>query len=203
MIFDIVALTFVLVLSLVMMHRGGMKAMFSFGGLILSVIVASLLYPVLTDAVYSTPLPENLEAIVRESVTPDIQIGDSEAIDALPDFLKSAIDTVEEGAAETVATSLSAMITKVIINIVVFVLLIIVTKIVIAIASGAMELVAKLPVLKELNSLVGFVCGLCMSMVIVWIAVALTGAFAASNETVAAWIENSYTVGIMSNINPF
>ncbi|MBQ8003333.1 MAG: CvpA family protein [Clostridia bacterium] len=204
MIFDIAALIFTLTVSLVMMRRGGMKAIFSLGGLVLSIIVASLLYPVLTDMVYETALPENLEAIVRETIAPDNEPQDeNEAIDALPDFMQSAIRTAENEAAEAITTSLSAAVTRVIINIIIFVLLIVVTKLTIAVASRILELATKLPVLKELNAVVGLGCGIVISFVIVWIAVAFTGAVASSNESVSAWIEDSYTVDIMSNINPF
>ena len=204
MIFDIAALIFTLTVSLVMMRRGGMKAIFSLGGLVLSIIVASLLYPVLTDMVYETALPENLEAIVRETIAPDNEPQDeNEAIEALPDFMQSAIRTAENEAAEAITTSLSAAVTRVIINIIIFVLLIVVTKLTIAVASRILELATKLPVLKELNAVVGLGCGIVISFVIVWIAVAFTGAVASSNESVSAWIEDSYTVDIMSNINPF
>lgn len=204
MIFDIAALIFTLTVSLVMMRRGGMKAIFSLGGLVLSIIVASLLYPVLTDMVYETALPENLEAIVRETIAPDTEPQDeNEAIDALPDFMQSAIRTAEDEAAEAITTSLSAAVTRVIINVIIFVLLIVVTKLTIAVASRILELATKLPVLKELNAVVGLGCGIVISFVIVWIAVAFTGVLASSNESVSAWIEDSYTVDIMSNINPF
>lgn len=203
MIFDIAALIFVLIFSLIMMHRGGMCAILSLGGFVLSIIVASMLYPVLTDVVYQTPLPENLERIVSEVIVIEGDAGAEESFDALPEFLQKALEDTKNTAVENITTSLAKTVTRLIINIIIFVLLIIVTKLVISLLSGALNLVTKLPVLHELNSLVGFLCGLAISLVIVWLASLLAGALAASNEAVAGWIDKSYVVSIMSNITPF
>lgn len=203
MIFDIAALAFILIFSLIMMKRGGMCAMLSLGGFVLSIIVASMLYPVLTDAVYQTPLPENLEKIVSEVIVIDGDAESSESFDALPEFLRNALEDTKSTVVENITASLAKTVTRLIINIIIFVLLIIVTKLVISLLSGALNLATKLPVLHELNALVGFLCGLAVSLVIVWLAVMLAGALAASNASVARWIEDSYAVSIMSNITPF
>ncbi len=202
MVFDIAVLAFVLIFSLIMMKRGGMRALLSLGSFVLSIVVASTLYPALTDMVYKTPLPENLEAIVGETIVIDGN-DEMEAFDALPDFIKDALEETRGTAVESITRSLAKTVTRLIINIIIFVLLIIATKIVISLLSGALNVVTKLPVIHELNALVGFGCGLAISLVIVWIAVMLTGVVAASNETVAGWIEGSYSVNIMSNISPF
>ncbi|MBQ3111127.1 MAG: CvpA family protein [Clostridia bacterium] len=202
MVFDIAALVFVLVFSLIMMKRGGMKAILSLGGFALSIVVASMLYPALTDMVYETPLPENLEKIVSEAIVVEDE-DEFETLDTLPDFIKNALTESAETAVESISRSLAAAVTRLIINIIIFVLLIVVTKVCISLLSGTLNIVTKLPVLHELNALVGFVCGLVISLVIVWIAVALTGAFASTNLMVAQWIKDSYVVGILSNITPF
>lgn len=202
MVFDIAVLAFVLIFSVVMMKRGGMRALLSLGGFALSVVVASAMYPALTDMVYKTPLPENLEAIVTEAMVID-ENDDLEALDALPDFIKNAFEETKNTAMESITHSLAKTVTRLIINIIIFVLLIVVTKIVISLLSGALNIVTKLPVLHELNSLVGFGCGLVISLVIVWLAVLLLGTVATSNEAVAGWIEGSRAVEIMSGISPF
>lgn len=203
MFFDIAALAFTVIFSLVMMKRGGMRALLSLGGFVLSIVVASMLYPVLTDAVYKTPLPENLEAIVQEALVTENSEDDMEAFDALPDFMKNIIEDTQNTVMESVSRTLAQTVTRFLINIIIFVLLIVATKLVISLLSGVMNIATKLPVLHELNSLTGLVCGLAVSLVIVWIAVMATGAIATSNQTVAGWIKNSYAVEIMSNISPF
>ena len=42
MVFDIAALSFVLIFSFIMMKRGGMRALMSLGGFVLSIVVASM-----------------------------------------------------------------------------------------------------------------------------------------------------------------
>ena len=66
-----------------------------------------------------------------------------------------------------------------------------------------MNFVTKLPLIHEIDSLVGFGCGLAISLIVVWLAVLLLGVLSSSNEVVAEWIEGSRAVGIMSNITPF
>lgn len=185
------------------MKRGGMRALLSLGSFVLSIVVASMLYPVLTDAVYKTPLPENLEAIVQEALVTENSEDDMEAFDALPDFMKNIIEDTQNTVMESVSRTLAQTVTRFLINIIIFVLLIVATKLVISLLSGVMNIATKLPVLHELNSLTGLVCGLAVSLVIVWIAVMATGAIATSNQTVAGWIKDSYAVEIMSNISPF
>ncbi len=203
MVFDIAALAFTVIFSLIMMKRGGMRALLSLGSFILSIVVASMLYPVLTEAVYKTPLPENLEEIVKEALVTEESGEDMEAFDALPGFMKNIIEDTQSTVMESVSRTLAQTVTRFLINIIIFVLLVVATKLIISLLSGAMNIVTKLPVLHELNSLTGLVCGLAVSLVVVWIAVMATGAVATSNRTVAAWIENSYAVDIMSNISPF
>lgn len=203
LVFDIAALAFTVIFSLIMMKRGGMRALLSLGSFILSIVVASMLYPVLTEAVYKTPLPENLEEIVKEALVTEESGEDMEAFDALPGFMKNIIEDTQSTVMESVSRTLAQTVTRFLINIIIFVLLVVATKLIISLLSGAMNIVTKLPVLHELNSLTGLVCGLAVSLVVVWIAVMATGAVATSNRTVAAWIENSYAVDIMSNISPF
>ena len=203
MIFDIVALAFILIFSLIMMSRGGMRAILSLGGFVLSIIVASMLYPVLTDVVYQTPLPENLEEIVSSVIVIEGDSEGTESFEALPEFLQKALEDTKSTAVENITVSLAKTVTRLVINIIIFVLLIVVTKLIISLLSGAINLITKLPVLHELNALVGFLCGVAISLVIVWLASLLAGALAASNEAVAQWIKDSYIVSIMSNITPF
>ena len=205
MVFDIAALSFVLIFSFIMMKRGGMRALMSLGGFVLSIVVASMLYPYLTEWVYETPLPENLEEIVREH----IKVGNTEeeaemeSIDALPDFVREAFLETAETAVESFSDTFAKTITRLIINIIVFVLLIAATKLIISLLSGMVNVITELPLIHEIDSLVGFGCGLAISLTIVWLAVLLIGVLSTSNEAVAEWIEGSYAVGIMSNITPF
>lgn len=203
MIFDIAVVIFVVILSLVMMKKGGMHAILSLVGLVLSVVVAFSVYPVLSEVMYDTPLPGNLEVIVSEALMADESVTSLEAIDAMPDFVKNVINVQAEDAVNTMIEDVSKSVTRVIIDVITFILLIIVTKIIIALITGALNLTMKLPVLSQLNSLVGLLCGIVVSLVIVWLAVAATSVLGTSNEMVASWIEGSRVVEIFSDIAPF
>ena len=115
MVFDIAAIAFVLIFALIMMKKGGMSAVLSLGGFVLSIVVASMLYPALTEAVYKTPLPENLEEIVSEVLvieTSADEKSDAQAVDAMPDFLKNLLEDTKNTAVESITTSLKKKIRK-------------------------------------------------------------------------------------------
>ena len=203
MVFDLVATGFIIIFSLFMMKKGGVRAILSFSGLLISIVIAYMLYPVVTDYVYDTPLPENLEVIVGEALTIRGESEGWEAIDAMPDFVRNAIKLEANEAIDSILEAVAKSVTKVIIDVIIFVILIVLTKFALIFISGALNVTMKLPVLKQLNSLVGLLCGLVMSLVIVWRVVAATGVIAASNANVAVWIEGSEVVRIMSNMTPF
>lgn len=203
MIFDIIALVFVLIVTFVMMKKGGIKAVVSLIGLVLSVVIASSVYPVLSETVYKTDIPVTIEKTISETLSEGYDNISWEAVDAMPVFIRNAVRTDVDSRADDMVLTLSEAVTEVVINIMLFILLVIVTKLILAVLVKMLDLVAKLPVIKQFNALTGALCGLGMSLVIVWLVVALLGVAGAANPTAARAIEGSYTVEIMSNITPF
>lgn len=203
MVFDIAALVFIVVFSFFMMKKGGVRAILSLTSLILSIIIASFVYPVLTEAVYKTPLPENVEEIVSEVLVEKGEAASWEAALAMPDFVRNALGIEAEETIAEIAEDITAKITKVVISVIIFLLVVVVTKFLLAFLIGALDIVTKLPVIHQINSMLGLGAGIVMSLVIVWALVAAAGVLAASNVTVAAWIEGSQVVSAMSNISPF
>lgn len=203
MIFDILAIAFVVLFSLYMMKKGGIKAILSLASLALAVIIGAMCYPVLTEAVYATDLPKGVEEAVEKSIREKGEEAGLEAIDAMPDFVRNSITIDEEAALEKVLDDVSDEIARLVINVINFVLVVIVTKIILAFLISFLNITAKLPVIRQIDQVIGLGCGIVISFTMLWLAVAAAGVAAASNVTVANAIEGSHAVSIMSNIAPF
>lgn len=203
MIFDIAAIVFVVLFSMYMMKKGGVKAILSLVSFVLAIIIATLCYPVLTEAVYATDLPASVENAIGDVLHEKGEEVGIEAIDAMPDFVRNSIEIDEEEVLDKMLDKATKDIARLVINVINFILVVIITKIVLAFLIGALDITTKLPVIHQLNSLVGLIGGVVISLGLVWLAVCAAGVVAASNPTVAEAVDGSWVVTIMSNIAPF
>ncbi len=203
MIFDIAAIVFVVLFSMYMMKKGGVKAILSLVSFVLAIIIATFCYPVLTEAVYATDLPASVENAIGDVLHEKGEEVGIEAIDAMPDFVRNSIEIDEEEVLDKMLDKATKDIARLVINVINFILVVIITKIVLAFLIGALDITTKLPVIHQLNSLVGLIGGVVISLGLVWLAVCAAGVVAASNPTVAEAVDGSWVVTIMSNIAPF
>lgn len=203
MIFDILAIIFVVLFSLYMMKKGGVKAVLSLVSIILSIIIATLCYGVITDALYTTSLPASVESEIGDVLHEKGEKAGIEAIDALPDFVRNSIEIDEDEVLDKIIDKATKDISRLVINVISFILVVIISRIILAFLVGALNITTKLPLIHQLNALVGLCGGIVISMVIVWLAVCVSGVVAASNPTVAEFVDGSIVVEIMSNIAPF
>ena len=203
MYFDIAAIIFFVLFTLMMKKRGGIKALVSLSGLVLSVIIAMTIYPMLTEAFYKTDIPMNMENTITAVIEEKYGLVSFEALDAMPLFIQNALKgAVLEGAHE-LTLSMGEAVTKLAINVLMFVLVVVFTKLILALLVKGLDIVVKLPVLKQFNSLTGLLCGCVMSFVIIWLAAMLFGVVSASNEGIRSFTEGSYVIELMSGFVPF
>lgn len=208
MIIDILSAVFVFLFAVFAMKKGAASAVLKLSGIVISLFVAALIYPYVTDAVYLTPIPQKVSDAVEDRLVSDAQEeagyeNTYDSIDAMPDFIRKNIEKPVEDAKESVMRAAADSITKVILNIIVFASLAAATKLIIMLLTGALKIGMKLPVIKQCNSLIGMLCGLLAGLMIVWIASAILSAAAVSNEALARQVNSSYVVAIMSVIAPF
>lgn len=203
MTFDIVAIIFVLTITLIMKKRGAVKAILSLTGLILSIFIAVGVYPYISDAVYSTPLPEKVEERIALTLEEEYEKVSWDALDAMPTFIQNAVGGYAEEKINEGSITLSQAVTRLFINVLVFVLVVLITKIILIVLEKMLKLAVKLPVIKQCNSLLGALCGFMVSFGIVWIAAWLLGVLGASNPEIMEFTKDSYTIMLMSNIAPF
>ncbi len=208
MIIDVLSLIFVFLFAVFAMKKGAASAVLKLSSVVISLFVAALIYPYVTDAVYLTPIPEKVSDAVEERLISNAQDENGyqnayDSIDAMPDFIRKSVEKPVQNAAESVMRALADSITRVILNIIVFAVLAAATKLIIMLLTGALKLSMKLPVLKQCNSFIGMLCGLLAGIMILWPVSALLSAAAVSNTALAQQVNSSYVVAIMSVIAPF
>lgn len=203
MYFDIAAIIFFVLFTFIMTKRGGIKALVSMSGLVLSVVIAMSIYPVLTKAFYKTDIPANIESSITASIEEKYGQISLEALDAMPMFIQSAVKGGIMEGAHDISLTIGEAVTKLGIDILMFVLVVVLTKIIFVLLVKCLDIVVKLPVIKEFNTLTGFLCGGVMSVVIIWLAVMVLSIAATSNESIRTFTQDSYIIAIMSIAIPF
>lgn len=203
MILDIAAVVFLVLFTYFAAKKGAAGAALKLGGMVLSILVAFIIYPAVTDIVYMTPVPDAVSGTVEKVLSEKSTENISESLDAMPDLLKRCLENPMQDAVNSVATTLSDAATRLILTIIVFAALVAATKIIIMLLTGAIGLTTKLPVLKEMNSLLGGVCGFAAALVILWVAALFLCAAAPMNEMLAGQVIESRAVQILSMVSPF
>lgn len=203
MLFDIAAVAFILLVSLYMMKKGGAKAILSLFSLVLSIAVAMGMYPHVSEFLYETPFPEAIESSIEGILVEKSLETVTDVATEMPDFIANHVLMTLSGDAEEIAREMANSITKTVVDIITFVLVLIVTRLILWLLSGILNLLTKIPLVKQANALVGFLCGAGVGYLIVCVAVYVLSAFAVGNETLAGFMDGSYMVGIITNTSHF
>ena len=203
MIFDIIALVFTVLVTFLMMKKGGIRALVSLGSLVLSVVIALSVYPVLTRVVYSTEIPATVENNISSFVEEKYGTAEMEAIEAMPEFIQNALQGELHEQMQDIGATMAESVTKIIVEVLLFVLVVVVTKLLLALLTKALDIAVKLPVIKQFNELTGILCGLVISAVFLWLASMFMGAVATSNESVIKIIDGSHVISFMNTISLF
>ncbi len=199
MIFDICAIGFVVLFSLVMMKKGGVRAILTLVSLILSLVVASVIAPAISVAMCNTATADSLEEVVYDVLIEQSANAEGE----IPPVILSALDMAEEDIIGDVTKAVAEAICSVVIAVSVYVLVVIISNILFSLIVSVLDLATKLPVIHQMNAIVGLLCGLAASVVIVWIVSSFMGAVAASNNEVANIVAGSIVMKIMGVVAPF
>lgn len=188
----IVVLAVLAVFTLVGMYRGIIKMIFSVVSLVGTLIAVFILLPLITGVVKdNTKVYESIQAIVEEQVLPEDMFelkNESEIIDSLdfPAAIKDMLrenNTAQKYAELGVSTLRGYMINYIsdlIFNVIMFVVGFLVVFIVLRIIFGLISVLARLPVLKEINGLAGAAAGFVMGLALVWLAFAVITIFGSS-----------------------
>ncbi len=168
---DIIIIIMVALFCLLGLKKGFIKSSVGLLSLAASMLLAWILYPVLSDLLKNVGVNEALESFLSGKIGQKT----TEAITSLgiPDFLKG----FAQSAGDTAATSTAKPIAGIIVSIVSFVGVLILSRIIIFIVSKFLNVVSKLPVVNGFNRFLGLLVGFLKGVLIVYVLLAVMVAF--------------------------
>ena len=159
MIADIIVVAVVAVSIFLGYRSGFLKALINVVSYIASIILSFLFYPILSGFLMDTPIYTFFVKKIAEKYPAD------GLIQTEWQFLEKYIEGAEGAVAAAVA--------ELLINIISFILIVIIFKIAIKLIGNALNLFARLPVIKQCNRLGGAVTGGLFGILVVYIVMAL------------------------------
>lgn len=205
-----VLITVIAVLALstiVGMYRGIIKMIFSVVSLVGTLIAVFMLLPFVTGAIKdNTRIYDGIQAIVEENIITDSMFelkSDEEIIDSLnfPEVIKDMLkenNTVTKYAQLGVSSIKEYMINYIsdlIFNVIAFVISFLIVFILLRVIFGFISVLAKLPVLRQINKTAGAAAGFVIGLFAIWIMFAVLtvfGSSALSKEVFAAVNDNVF-----------
>ncbi len=169
--------------------KGLIKMVLSMISLIVTIIAVSIVTPIISDLIKdNTSVMATIEAAVDESLEIDDEVLDNVQLDVIdnleiPDVIKNLIkdnETIEkykEMGIESFNTYVVKLVANTIFNVIVFVVSFIIVFIAVRIVFAAINLISKLPVIHQVNTLAGTVVGFVEGVIIVWIFFAVVTMF--------------------------
>ena len=169
MLADIVVIAIVAIFIIVGAKVGLIRSLLGMGNYILSVIISVTLYPMVSEFLMGTPLFDFIAENINESVAAELIQNTGSGINGLLALMNSD--------AESITANMSAGIATLLINVISFILVLVLSRVVLGIVIKAVDLVTKLPVIKQFNRLGGAVFGGIKGILVLYIVFALAVLF--------------------------
>ncbi len=180
---DAVIIAILLITMLVGAYRGFINSVFRTFSSIVALILAFALHPVITRFIKITPLFDLLKEHIADKLGLSLEINNatqaeqSQIISSLPlpDFLNKMLiennNSVVHELLDThgIADYICSYIANLIISIVVTLILVLCMKFVVRAIIKAFDIIAKLPVIHQLNYLGGGLVGIISGVIIIWL----------------------------------
>lgn len=178
--------------------KGFVRSVVGILSLAASVVLAWLLYPVISHILASLGIKMTLTGSIQESLSG--YIGGSEEFAMLPQGIRAAI---ESGSMELVSSAADTA-AQIALNIIAFIAVLIVSRIIIQIASKLLNIIARLPVIGLFNRAAGMLLGALQGVAVVYIILAVIYATAPMDggTKMNSMIEKSALVSVMYENNP-
>jgi len=174
---DIIFAALIILMAYIGAKRGFIRTLMGLSSTLLSLIISMLLYRSVSIFLSASPLKDAVRTYIEKFI--------SENTDALSAFL---LQNSMEAASQIVIDAIS------------FAAVIILSKIIIGIAGRALNVISKLPVIHQANSLLGLVIGAVSGILICYIAVGIIGV-TAEHSQISKAIENSILVSYLYETN--
>ena len=195
-------------------EKGLVKIVLSMVATVLAMLISSILTtPICEILKDKLGVVDKIKEIVAESMR-DIKIEDVSYLEdlQLPDIIKSKIIEGVQGLEIPVKDYVIESVATVALSAIVFIVIFIIATIAISIAISVLDVIAKLPLIKQANRGAGLVAGLIYGVVVVWVAMIVPTALSSTawasdilliigdNKLLSFIYDSNPIMGILSNI---
>ena len=192
---DIILIAIIALITFIGYKRGLIKVAFKLISFLLAIVLAVVLYkPISNFIINSTPIDDNLKQAIEERLSsPDISDEETDNIVA------AYYDNVKNSSTAAAAKIIS----ETIINVGCMIIVFVVSKLILLLFRFSGDLIAKLPLIKQLNSVGGFVYGILEGFILVYILLALIAIMSPvfNMNQIINMINSSIITNIMYNNN--
>lgn len=178
MLFDLIILALIGLSIYLGYKKGFIKTISKVLCFIISIIIAKLLHPVISDALCNSPIGD----FVNDKVA-----GKSESVisNDMPSFVQKAGESATNGIADVIITIITILV------------IMLITFIVANLIINALNLLAKIPVLAQVNKTLGIVAGLLMGIILTYLVMAVVAVI----NIDASWLDGSFVAESMFENN--
>ncbi|MBE7022088.1 MAG: CvpA family protein [Ruminococcaceae bacterium] len=173
---DIIAVAIIVLLAVWGMKKGLVRSIFSLGSFLLSLILALSLYPAVSGFLEDSTIGDYVRINVYkvfDSETAESQATQEEPDLHLPQSLSSAITGAAEQATETVKESMAETVASLALKLLGILAVFLLVRVILWVVLLIFDAVAKLPVLKSANKLLGGALGAVYGVLAVYLILAL------------------------------
>ena len=192
---DLILIAIIGLFTFIGYKKGLIKVAFGLVSFILAIVISVVLYkPVSNFIINYTPIDDNIEAAIDERLnSPNITNEETENI------VSNYYNNIKNASTSVIADGIS----KTIINIGCMIIVFIISKIILLFFKFAGDLIAKLPLIKQFNSVGGFLYGLLKGFIIIYIFLALIAILSPiiNINNIVTMINSSILTNIMYNNN--
>ena len=203
---DLVVIGIIAICIFLGYKKGLIGVLFTILSFLIALIIAFVLYKPISNAIIAnTQIDETIQNAImekvlknktEENITPEQANNTSQIV---IDYINSYTSEIKNTGTEIVAKNLA----QTTIGIVVFILLLIVSRIILYFFKAIFNIIAKIPIIKQVNKLGGIVYGVIKGLLIIYIILAITSLLAPmlSDLEIFKAVNNSFIAGYMYNNN--
>lgn len=192
---DIILIAIIALITFIGYKRGLIKVAFKLISFLLAIVLAVVLYkPISNFIINNTPIDDNLKQAIEERLSsPDISDEETDNI----------VATYYDNVKNSSTTAAAKIISETIINVGCMIIVFVVSKLILLLFRFSGDLIAKLPLIKQLNSVGGFVYGILEGFILVYILLALIAIMSPvfNMNQIINMINSSIITNIMYNNN--
>lgn len=178
MVIDIIIVLIIALCIFAGYKKGLMGVLFKIVSFILALIIALILHgPISNFIINNTSIDENLETLIINNIDPDNEVIDENGnlkentnnSETIQEYITNTIGNVKDGVENAAARSIAITI----INIAVLILILLITRIILGVLNIIIDIVAKLPIIKQFNTAGGLIFGAVEGLIIVYVLLAI------------------------------